>query len=525
MSAPVSIFGDLDKPPATIPTGTKGGTKGGAKDGAGGTGGAGAAVVAGGARGAGGDEEEEDDDDDEDIEDVEGEAGEGDTGAGALKKKKKNKKKKKKKKGSADGGAPSAVAPTTGTKTPHSRLVGGFTDYYCKYDQTEPPTRPVADLFLGKMPFPVGEIQPHGTTKYEVSRERENPQGGYFLRVTEAERREKERLNNMPELYQSVRHASEVHRQVRHYAQSFIQPGIKLADMCERLENTNRLLVRENGLQAGIGFPTGCSINHVAAHYTPNPGDETVLKYGDVMKIDFGTQIDGRIIDTAWTVAFDPQFDPLLEAVKAATNTGIRCAGIDVQMGEIGEAIQEVMESHEVEIDGKVHRIKCCRNLNGHSIGPYQIHYGKSVPIVKTSDTTRMEENEFYAIETFGSTGRGYVVEEGDCSHYMKVFDAPHVPLRLPKAKQLLGHLNKTFGTLAFCKRWLERPDGGSHTANGLCGKQETYNYALKNLCDVGLVCPYPPLVDVKGSYVAQYEHTLLLRPTCKEVLSRGDDY
>ena len=53
--------------------------------------------------------------------------------------------------------------------------------------------------------------------------------------------------------------------------------------------------------------------------------------------------------------------------------------------------------------------IRCCRNLNGHSIAPYQIHAGKSVPIVKGGEATRMEEGEFYAIETFGSTGRGYV--------------------------------------------------------------------------------------------------------------------
>jgi methionyl aminopeptidase len=97
--------------------------------------------------------------------------------------------------------------------------------------------------------------------------------------------------------------------------------------------------------QRGIAFPTGVSLNHVAAHYTPNPGDNTVLSYGDVMKVDFGTQINGvrcaagrrtlqcsdcmfggagRIIDCAWTVAFDPQFDPLLESVKEATNQGIR---------------------------------------------------------------------------------------------------------------------------------------------------------------------------------------------------------
>ena len=48
---------------------------------------------------------------------------------------------------------------------------------------------------------------------------------------------------------------------------------------------------------------------------------------------------------------------------------------------------------------------------------------------------------------------------------------------------------------------------------------------ALKNLCENGIIQPYPPLVDVAGSYVAQYEHTILLRPTCKEVLTRGDDY
>ena len=81
----------------------------------------------------------------------------------------------------------------------------------------------------------------------------------------------------------------------------------------------------------------------------------------------------------------------------------------------------QVMEAGEVELDGKTYPVKCVRNLNGHSIGPYQIHAGKSVPIVGGGDTTKMEENEFFAIETFGSTGRGHVVEDLECSHYMKV--------------------------------------------------------------------------------------------------------
>jgi methionyl aminopeptidase len=41
------------------------------------------------------------------------------------------------------------------------------------------------------------------------------------------------------------------------------------------------------------------------------------------------------------------------------------------------------MESYEVELDGKMYQVKSIRNLNGHSIDPYRIHAGKSVPIVK----------------------------------------------------------------------------------------------------------------------------------------------
>ena len=60
----------------------------------------------------------------------------------------------------------------------------------------------------------------------------------------------------------------------------------------------------------------GCSINHCAAHYTPNAGDPTVLQHDDVVKMDFGTHINGRIIDCAWTMTFNPKFDPLVEAVR-----------------------------------------------------------------------------------------------------------------------------------------------------------------------------------------------------------------
>jgi methionyl aminopeptidase len=81
------------------------------------------------------------------------------------------------------------------------------------------------------------------------------------------------------------------------------------------------------------------------------------------------------------------------------------------------------------------------------------------------------------------------------------------------RARALFNHINKNYSSLAFCRKWLDEDGFTNHLL------------PLKYLVDNGIVNPYPPLVDVPGSYVAQFEHTFLLRPTCKEILSRGDDY
>jgi methionyl aminopeptidase len=316
--------------------------------------------------------------------------------------------------------------------------------------------------------------------------------------------------------WNAFRKGAEIHRRVRRHLDGKFQPGLTTTELAESIENAVRTFTDSSDdlKKAGIGFPTGVSRNHVAAHYTPNAGDKTVVEYDDVIKVDYGVHINGHIVDCAFTKTWNPKYDELLKAVKAATNTGIKEAGIDVRLTDIGEAIQEVMESYEVEIDGKVYPVKPIRNLNGHNIAPYQIHGGKSVPIVKNGDETKMEEGEVFAIETFGSTGRGYVVTEGECSHYGLNVDAPlDVPLRLNRAKQLLATIKDKFGTLPWCRRYLDRLG------------EEKYLLALNTLVREGLVQDYPPLVDVVGSYTAQYEHTIILHATQKEVVSRGEDY
>lgn len=82
-----------------------------------------------------------------------------------------------------------------------------------------------------------------------------------------------------------------------------------------------------------------------------------------------------------------------------------------------------------------------------------------------------------------------------ETSHYAKIEDAPKVALRVSSAKTLLNSITKNFGTLPFCRRYLDRLG------------HDKYLLGLNNLVSAGIVEAYPPLCDIKGSYTAQSEH------------------
>lgn len=269
------------------------------------------ASAANGATNGGAAADHEDDDSEDEAENNAPEA----AGTGAAKKKKKRKPKKKKKAGAAT-------------------------------QQSDPPRVLISQLFPNDS-YPKGE---------EVEYVDENR-----YRTTSEEKRHLDNLN--PQFLVDYRHGAETHRQVRQWAQKNIKPGQTLTEIANGIEDSVRALVGHDGLSegdalvAGMGFPTGLNLNHIAAHYSPNAGNKMVLAQDDVMKVDIGVHVNGRIVDSAFTMAFNPKYQNLLDAVKAATNTGVKEAGIDARLGEIGEAIQETMESYEIELNGETFRI------------------------------------------------------------------------------------------------------------------------------------------------------------------------
>ena len=140
----------------------------------------------------------------------------------------------------------------------------------------------------------------------------------------------------------SLEKAADIHKEVRRHLHSIIKPGVKLKDIVHIIESkTEELSNKSECINRGIGFPVGLSVNSCAAHFHPEDNDNTTIKKDDVVKIDFGTEVNGWIIDSAFTVYFNDKHDTLVKAVKEATETGIKNAGIDVDINE-GEIVSIV---------------------------------------------------------------------------------------------------------------------------------------------------------------------------------------
>jgi methionyl aminopeptidase len=111
-----------------------------------------------------------------------------------------------------------------------------------------------------------------------------------------------------------------------------------------------------------------------------------------------------------------------------------------------------------------------------------------------------MEEGDIFAIETFGTTGKGVLRDaEGVYGYGLTsnhTFKSNIAGLHNQASKSLLNTINENFGTLVFARRQLER-----------LPNTKNWRLGMKTLVDRGIVESYAPLVDVEGSFVAQFEH------------------
>lgn len=278
------------------------------------------------------------------------------------------------------------------------------------------------------------------------------------------------------EILEKYREAGHIAAKILGDGAKEIRIGSSYLDVVESIEAR----VMDEG--AALAFPLNLSLNEDAAHDTASPGDPRLFARGDVAKLDLGVQVDGYIADTATTIDLGVN-SLLVEASREALEAAIRMIRPGVTAGDLGSAVQSVIESRGY---------RPIANLTGHGLDRYVLHRSPTIPNIGINGGVILEEGMVFAIEPFATTGSGHVTEKTRREIYSQISKKP---VRAPAARAVLEKIRDRHG-LPFARRWLD---------------DKRTDLALSTLIRSQVLHVYPVLSDIPGSLVSQAEHTIIV--------------
>ncbi|MAG39667.1 type II methionyl aminopeptidase [Candidatus Pacearchaeota archaeon] len=280
--------------------------------------------------------------------------------------------------------------------------------------------------------------------------------------------------------------AGEIAKEVKTFMKELVKKGMLLIDIAEGIEGK----IRELGAEPA--FPVNTSIDEIAAHYTPLPGDEKVAS--GLLKIDVGICVDGFIADFAVSFDFsdDESHGKMFALNKGLLETAKKVVHPDMKVSEIGNSLGEFLEKFNIENDT---RYSVVENLCGHTLGENKIHGGITIPNSKNDSNVELEEKAF-AVEPFVTEGEGNVREgEGGGIYALSGEGAA----RDRDVREILTFIKESYKTRPFCARWLEK--------EGF----KKIKFALSSLTRQGVLRHYPLLIGKSNMPISQFEDSFLI--------------
>ena len=284
-------------------------------------------------------------------------------------------------------------------------------------------------------------------------------------------------------MLEDLKKASEIAKKAKREAEGLLKPGESIYNIAETIEQK---IIDLGGFPA---FPVNISINNIAAHYTPTVNDSTILKEGDVVKVDFGVHVNGYCIDTAFTVEInDNKYKDLIEASRKALENVKKIIRKDIEISEIGRVIENTIKSYNYNP---------IYNLSGHKIEQYILHAGITIPNYDNKSKIKLSEG-IYAIEPFATNGVGIVKEDKPSGIYSIISNKP---IRDPNIKKFFQEIYNKYKTLPFAYRWLYKE------YNNKINLKLFIEYLKKN----GNIHEYPILIEQSNGIVTQFETTFYI--------------
>ncbi len=276
--------------------------------------------------------------------------------------------------------------------------------------------------------------------------------------------------------------SGEICKKAREYGITLVKEGTKLLDIAEKVEEK----IKELGGECA--FPVDVSLNHIAAHDTPRFNDDRILKNGDVVKLDIGVHVNGKVSDTAVTVEVGTKkYENLIKASEEALDAAIKIIKPGVKLREIGSAIQETIQKYGYSP---------IINLSGHGVDEYEVHSKPTIPNYDNNDDTELKENMVIAIEPFATDGEGKITE-GKPSGIYELINEKNT--RNNNARKIINFVKERYKTLPFCERWLIKEFGVGAKLSLLLLERE------------GIIKQFNILPEIKKGQVSQAERTVIV--------------
>ena len=285
------------------------------------------------------------------------------------------------------------------------------------------------------------------------------------------------------ELLKNYEKSKSVSDSILTFAKSLINENEKLLNIAEKIEQK----IAELG--AKPGFPVNLSINENAAHYTPDLDDPTILRPGDLIKVDFGVQVNGCIWDRAFTICVGKKTHPLIEASESALKEAFKLIKPGTKVFEISEVVEDTITKFGFN---PIH------NLCGHGLEPYNQHTSPVIPNGKNSIQEEIKAGDVIAMEVFTTNGPGMVKESSPSMIYKY---RQEKSVRLWEARKILESARTKFEGLPFAKRWLK------DIASPL-----KIDIGLRQLLEIDAIMEFPILREAGNGLVAQTEDTVIVK-------------
>ncbi|MFI5087365.1 MAG: type I methionyl aminopeptidase [Terriglobales bacterium] len=203
-----------------------------------------------------------------------------------------------------------------------------------------------------------------------------------------------------PSELDKMRASGHIVRQVLDTVRAMVKPGVTTMDLERAAEQKIKELGAKPAFKGYYDYPCVLctSVNQEIVHGIPSP--KRMLKEGDIVSIDCGVVLEGYYGDAAITVPVGEKLAPevlkLLEVTEASLYRGIAAAQIGNTVGDVGAAVQELVEANGFSV---------VREFVGHGIGT-RLHEDPQVPNYGTrGHGARLREGMVIAIEPMVNAG------------------------------------------------------------------------------------------------------------------------